>query len=80
MSGGQDFAAMDKAIADGAIAVFCDIKTPPFAAQSELIDIKIVLPSKWSSELVERIEACIDEFGEQKGIGKTHVTDEGPQS
>ncbi len=73
----QDFAKFDKAIAAGEIAVFSEIKAPPFVSETELIEIKIVLPLKWSSELLERIEACIDEFGEEKGAGKTITADEG---
>jgi hypothetical protein len=68
---------MDMAIDHGAIAVFCDIKTPPFKSKSELIEVKIVLPSRWTSELLERLEAFLDEFGEEKGAGRTRVTEEG---
>jgi len=77
---GKGFADIDKSIAEGRIAVFCEIKAPPFEAKSELLELKIVLPAKWTSELLERIEACIDEFGEEKGTGKTRVVDEGTVS
>ena len=75
--GGEDFAAVDSAIAEGAISVFAEIRVPPCEAQSELIDMKILLPAKWSSELLEQIEGCIDKFTEEKGIGKTKIVDEG---
>jgi hypothetical protein len=77
---GQGFADIDKSIAEGGIAVFCEIKAPPFEAKSELLELRIVLPAKWTSELLERIEACIDEFGEEKGAGRTRVVDEGTVS
>lgn len=76
----QSFAEIDKAIAAGGIAVFSEIKAPPFIAETELIEIKIVLSSRWSSELLERIEACIDDFGEEKGAGKTMTMNEGTGS
>lgn len=71
------FQKMDEAIGGGSIAVFAKIKSPPFAAQSELIELRIVLPSKWSSQLLDRIEKCIDDFGDENGLGKAKTIDEG---
>lgn len=73
------FDNIDKAIGEGSIAVFADVKAPPFAAESELIELKIVLPSKWSSQLLERIEECIDDFGREKGIGRSKTIGEGKE-
>jgi hypothetical protein len=72
----DSFEKMDKAIAEGAIAVFVDVKEPPFHAESELIDIKIILPSKWSSTFVQRIDECIDDFCKEKRLGKPITVDE----
>ena len=71
------FDKLDKAIGEGSIAVFAEIKSPPVAAESELIELKIVLPSQWSLELLERIEGCIDDFGKEKGIVKSRTVGEG---
>jgi hypothetical protein len=73
----QDFVKFDRAIGEGTIAVFSEIKASPFGSESNLIELKVLLPSRWSSHLLEEIEACIDVFGEERGMGKTKVEGEG---
>ena len=74
----QDFVEFDRAIGEGTIAVFSEIKASPYGSESNLIELKVLLPSRWSSHLLEEIEACIDVFGEERGMGKTKSEGTGP--
>ena len=73
----QNFSEFDRAIGQGSITVFAEIKASPFGSESNLIELKVLLPAKWSSNLLDKIEACIDVFSAERGLGTTEVVEEG---
>lgn len=73
----QDLQSFQETIAQGAIVVSCHVRAPSLNSKTEVIDLQVVVPSKWSTELQRRLEECIDQFGEEMGVGKLRTTNEG---
>ena len=73
----EEVAKLEKEIEAGGLAVFCEVKQAPFGSRVEIIELRILVPCRWGRELQERLEKCVDAFGVAKGVGRTHITDEG---